>query len=35
MSEQRNVPGVRRYDHAAGGWGALKATAKAVRSRWV
>ena len=33
MSEQRNVPGVRRYDHAAGGWGALKATAKAVKEQ--
>ena len=33
MSEQRNVPGVRRYDHSAGGWGALKATAKAVKEQ--
>ncbi|HTI00600.1 MAG TPA: FdhF/YdeP family oxidoreductase, partial [Acidisoma sp.] len=28
--EKREVPGVHRYDAPAGGWGALKATAKAV-----
>jgi molybdopterin-dependent oxidoreductase alpha subunit len=33
MSEQRSVPGVRRYDHSAGGWGALRATAKAVKEQ--
>jgi hypothetical protein len=33
MSEQRNVLGVRRYHQAAGGWGALKATAKAVKEQ--
>ena len=31
MSDQRNVPGIKRYDSPAGGWGALEATAKAVR----
>ena len=33
MSERRNVPGIRRYEHSAGGWGALRATAKAVREQ--
>jgi hypothetical protein len=28
--EKRDVPGNHRYDAPAGGWGALKATAKAV-----
>jgi anaerobic selenocysteine-containing dehydrogenase len=28
--EKREVPGIHRYAEAAGGWGALKATAKAV-----
>ena len=28
-----DVPGIRPYDHAAGGWGALLATAKAVRDQ--
>ncbi|WP_077032865.1 FdhF/YdeP family oxidoreductase [Pelomonas sp. KK5] len=28
---KRDVPGIRRYDGPAGGWGALKATANAVR----
>jgi molybdopterin-dependent oxidoreductase alpha subunit len=28
--EKRDVPGIHRYDAPAGGWGALKATAKAV-----
>ena len=27
------IPGIRRYDHAAGGWGALRATANAVREQ--
>ena len=31
MSQQNKVPGVRPYDGPAGGWGALKATAQAVR----
>jgi molybdopterin-dependent oxidoreductase alpha subunit len=31
MSDQRDVPGIKRYDSPAGGWGALEATAKAVR----
>ncbi|MFO1037870.1 MAG: FdhF/YdeP family oxidoreductase [Geminicoccaceae bacterium] len=30
---QREVPGVRPYDHAAGGWDALQATARAVREQ--
>ena len=29
MSE-KDVPGIRKYDAPAGGWGALRATAKAV-----
>jgi anaerobic selenocysteine-containing dehydrogenase len=33
MAEQRKVPGVRRYSHPAGGWGALMATARAVREQ--
>jgi len=33
MSDQRNVPGIKRYDSPAGGWGALEATAKAVRQQ--
>jgi len=33
MSEQRNVRGIKRYDSPAGGWGALGATAKAVREQ--
>jgi molybdopterin-dependent oxidoreductase alpha subunit len=33
MSARTKVPGIRRYDSAAGGWGALKATAKAVREQ--
>ena len=31
MSKGREVPGIRRYGQSAGGWGALRATAKAVR----
>ncbi|GGH64474.1 oxidoreductase alpha (molybdopterin) subunit [Comamonas phosphati] len=30
MSKRREVPGIRPYDSPAGGWGALRATAKAV-----
>jgi len=30
---RREVPGVRRYDGPAGGWGALRATAQAVRQQ--
>jgi molybdopterin-dependent oxidoreductase alpha subunit len=33
MGVRREVPGVRRYDHSAGGWGALRATARAVREQ--
>jgi molybdopterin-dependent oxidoreductase alpha subunit len=33
MAVQRQVLGVRSYTHPAGGWGALKATAKAVREQ--
>ncbi|MBV8681391.1 MAG: FdhF/YdeP family oxidoreductase, partial [Caulobacteraceae bacterium] len=33
MSAKRDVPGVRKYTHPAGGWGALRATAKAVREQ--
>jgi molybdopterin-dependent oxidoreductase alpha subunit len=33
MSRRRKVPGIRRYDAAAGGWGALRATARAVREQ--
>ncbi len=30
---RREVPGIRRYDGPAGGWGALRATAQAVRQQ--
>ncbi|WP_297372068.1 FdhF/YdeP family oxidoreductase [Acidocella sp.] len=30
---RRQVPGIKAYNHAAGGWGALRATAKAVREQ--
>ncbi len=30
MTNRREVPGIREYDHPAGGWGALKATSQAV-----
>jgi anaerobic selenocysteine-containing dehydrogenase len=30
MPERRDVPGIRRYDSPAGGWGALKATSQAI-----
>ena len=33
MEIKKNIPGVRNYTHPAGGWGALKATAKAVRDQ--
>ncbi len=33
MARQRQVPGIKRYNAPAGGWGALKATAKAVRDQ--
>ena len=33
MAQKREVPGIRPYSGPAGGWGALKATAKAVREQ--
>jgi molybdopterin-dependent oxidoreductase alpha subunit len=33
MAARREVPGIRAYDAPAGGWGALKATAKAVKAQ--
>jgi molybdopterin-dependent oxidoreductase alpha subunit len=33
MAERRDVPGIRPYDSPAGGWGALRATANAVREQ--
>lgn len=33
MARQRPVPGIKRYTAPAGGWGALKATAKAIRAQ--
>lgn len=33
MVQKREVPGIRPYNSPAGGWGALKATAKAVRDQ--
>jgi hypothetical protein len=33
MAGRDTIPGVRRYTDPAGGWGALKATAKAVREQ--
>jgi molybdopterin-dependent oxidoreductase alpha subunit len=33
MAKKRNVPGIRHYDYPAGGWGALRATAKAVKEQ--
>ncbi|VTP69269.1 Uncharacterised protein [Leclercia adecarboxylata] len=32
-NNRRNVPGIRHYAGPAGGWGALKATAIAVRTQ--
>src|SRR5580700_10411957 len=33
MVQKRDVPGIREYDAPAGGWGALKATAVAIRDQ--
>ncbi|WP_354674019.1 FdhF/YdeP family oxidoreductase [Cupriavidus alkaliphilus] len=33
MAKLRDVPGIRKYDGPAGGWGALKATATAIRTQ--
>ncbi len=33
MADKRQVPGIRPYSSPAGGWGALRATAKAVREQ--
>src|SRR5579863_2003152 len=33
MVQKRDVPGIKRYDAPAGGWGALKATAIAIRDQ--
>ena len=33
MAQKRDVPGIRPYDSPAGGWGALRATADAVREQ--
>src|SRR6202795_5006624 len=33
MPTRRKVPGIRSYESAAGGWGALRATARAVREQ--
>ncbi|WP_297297455.1 FdhF/YdeP family oxidoreductase [uncultured Methylovirgula sp.] len=33
MAQQRAVPGIKKYTAPAGGWGALKATAKAIREQ--
>jgi len=33
MTKRREVPGIRPYDGPAGGWGALRATAQAVRQQ--
>lgn len=33
MTKRRDVPGIRRYDAPAGGWGALRATAQAIRQQ--
>jgi len=33
MSGRREVPGIKQYNNPAGGWGALRATAKAVREQ--
>jgi molybdopterin-dependent oxidoreductase alpha subunit len=33
MANVKTIPGIKRYDGPAGGWGALKATAKAVRDQ--
>ena len=31
MSDRREVPGISKYEGPAGGWGAVRATAAAVR----
>ncbi|HVI90096.1 MAG TPA: oxidoreductase, partial [Dongiaceae bacterium] len=33
MAARRDVPGIKTYDNPAGGWGALRATAKAVQEQ--
>jgi len=33
MATRRDVPGIKTYDNPAGGWGALRATAKAVQEQ--
>jgi molybdopterin-dependent oxidoreductase alpha subunit len=33
MTTRRNITGIKAYDSAAGGWGALRATARAVREQ--
>jgi hypothetical protein len=33
MATKRIIPGTRSYAHPAGGWGTLRATAKAVREQ--
>jgi len=33
MATRRKVPGIRQYTSAAGGWGALRATARAIRDQ--
>ena len=30
---EKEIPGIRPYDNPAGGWGALRATARAVREQ--
>jgi molybdopterin-dependent oxidoreductase alpha subunit len=35
MSQKRDVPGIRPYDHSAGGWDALRAVATALRRQHV
>ncbi|HVJ43423.1 MAG TPA: FdhF/YdeP family oxidoreductase [Dongiaceae bacterium] len=33
MAARRDIPGIKQYDNPAGGWGALRATAKAVQEQ--
>ncbi len=33
MNDRRDVPGIRKYDGPAGGWGALRATAQAIHAQ--
>ena len=35
MAQKRDVPGIRPYDHSAGGWDALRAVAAALRDQGV